>query len=217
MKNNAKIITISRMYGAGGGELGRMLQSALNIPLYNKQIVTEVSKRFGINENYLKMMDEIVNPFVEAKLLESLGEESRRVFDADNIFDVKTFYDLQKNTIRNLSDSGSCIFVGRMADVALSDRQDVISIFLYADKDFRIHRMMDKYHYSHYHAARLLKKTDKDRNAYCSYYTGREWNDLSNYDFSFNSEKVSLESIADFIVSKMAVKKYLKPGKGTTL
>ena len=39
-----KIITISRQFGAGGGELGRRTADALGIPLYNKDLILFTAK-----------------------------------------------------------------------------------------------------------------------------------------------------------------------------
>ena len=56
MERNAEntqinIVTISRQYGAGGGELGHILSERLGIPLYNHQILSEMSRDTGIREN----------------------------------------------------------------------------------------------------------------------------------------------------------------------
>ena len=43
------IITISRNYGAGAGEVGRRLSADLNIPFYDKEILHLASQSSGIS------------------------------------------------------------------------------------------------------------------------------------------------------------------------
>ena len=45
-----RIITISREFGSGGRELGRRLSELLHIAYYDKEIVTEISKRTSLSE-----------------------------------------------------------------------------------------------------------------------------------------------------------------------
>ena len=40
-----KIITIGREFGSGGRELGKRLAEALGIAYYDKEIITEISKK----------------------------------------------------------------------------------------------------------------------------------------------------------------------------
>ena len=48
-----KIITIGRQFGSGGRELGRRLAEALQIAYYDKEILTEISKRTQLTEEYV--------------------------------------------------------------------------------------------------------------------------------------------------------------------
>ncbi|MDF2633126.1 MAG: hypothetical protein K0Q85_1722, partial [Caproiciproducens sp.] len=44
------IITISREYGSGGLEAGKKLAEKLNIPLYNRELLTLIAKESGLSE-----------------------------------------------------------------------------------------------------------------------------------------------------------------------
>ena len=44
------IITIARQYGSGGKTVGKMLSEKLNIPYYNREIITMASEDSGVNE-----------------------------------------------------------------------------------------------------------------------------------------------------------------------
>ena len=44
-----------------------------------------------------------------------------------------------------------------------------------------------------------IKKINKLRSNHYKYYTGREWNDMSNYDICINSDAYGVENAADMI------------------
>ena len=197
------IITISRQYGAGGGELGHILSKRLGIPLYNHQILSEISRGTGIRENILRAADESMNDFQANRLMEFLPAKERSALEADTVFCQKTLYSIQENTIRQLAEKGACVCVGRLADFALRDRDDVMSVFLYAPKEWRTERMMRMESLSYEEAARKLRRTDRERRSYCKYYTGRDWNDCGRYSCMFNSAFMGLETIAEIICRRM--------------
>lgn len=52
----AKIITIGREFGSGGRELGRRLAETLQIAYYDREIITEISKRTSFLEQYVQQV-----------------------------------------------------------------------------------------------------------------------------------------------------------------
>lgn len=52
------IITIGREYGSGGHNIGRKLAERLNIPCYDKEILTEAAKKSGFAESVFEEHDE---------------------------------------------------------------------------------------------------------------------------------------------------------------
>ena len=208
MERNAEntqinIVTISRQYGAGGGELGHILSERLGIPLYNHQILSEMSRDTGIRENILRAADESMNNFQANRLMEFLPAKERSALEADTVFNQKTLYSIQEDTIRRLAEKGPCVFVGRLADYALREREDVLAVFLYAPKEWRIRRMMRMENIPGDEAARKRRRIDRERRSYCKYYTGREWDDCSRYDYMFNTASLKLETIAEILCCRM--------------
>ena len=47
------IITIARQYGSGGREIGERVANALNIPIYDKELITEVAAKGNLNEEVI--------------------------------------------------------------------------------------------------------------------------------------------------------------------
>lgn len=53
-----KIITIGREFGSGGRELGRRLAEKLQIAYYDQEIITEITKRTALSEEYIRSVEE---------------------------------------------------------------------------------------------------------------------------------------------------------------
>ena len=49
-----RIITIGREFGSGGRELGLRLSQKLGIAYYDQEIITEISKRTELSEQYIR-------------------------------------------------------------------------------------------------------------------------------------------------------------------
>ncbi|WP_418665770.1 AAA family ATPase [Allofournierella sp.] len=48
-----KIITISREFGSGGREIGKRLADQLGVDYYDKEIITAIAGKKGLDENYV--------------------------------------------------------------------------------------------------------------------------------------------------------------------
>ena len=193
-----KIITISRQFGSGGRGIGKLLADRLDIPFYDKELIELASKESGIDERIFK----------------SEGEETGRVYQvlgaigyalgspAGGIYEYSIndqLYLVQANIIEQLANEGPCVIVGRCADYVLEDREDVLNIYLCADMDERLRRVIDEYHVEDADEA-MLCKVDKRRSNYYQYYTDRVWGKAENYDLCINTGKFDTDAIIGMIV-----------------
>ena len=55
------IITIGREYGSGGREIGEKLANLLEIPFYDKELLTRASEESGIQSHIFERADEKAN------------------------------------------------------------------------------------------------------------------------------------------------------------
>ena len=201
MEEKKFILTISRQYGCGGRELAGLLAEKLGVHLYDRQIVHLAAAKLGINdlnekellefENTVKPLSSRFIPFHSFGM--AMGESSQGMFMAES------------NVIRKLADDGPCIFLGRCADYALRKRDDVFSIFVCADDDYREERGRTVYE------GKTLKEMDREdekRARYYDYYTGRKWGDGAHYDLVVNAGRAPLAQIADGIIA------YIRTVKG---
>ena len=52
------IITITRQYGSGGHDIGKLLSEKLGIPFYDKELISLAAKESGISPEVFEAADE---------------------------------------------------------------------------------------------------------------------------------------------------------------
>ena len=116
-------------------------------------------------------------------------------------------FSYQKQIIKNLADTESCVIVGKCADYILAGRPNVISVYIEAPRDFCIKRTMANMGVTEEVAAATIKQTDAYRAEYYKYYThGNYWTNPINYDMTLNSERVGIDECVELIKSYMRIK-----------
>lgn len=106
--------------------------------------------------------------------------------------------------IRKIAKDGPCIFLGRSADYVLRKMDNVFSVFVCADDDFREKRGREVYDGK---SLKELDAEDAKRARYYNYYTGRTWGDGANYDLVVNTSSGDLEKMAEALIAYMRVMK----------
>ena len=88
---------------------------------------------------------------------------------------------------KKIADEGPCILVGRCADYALEEYDNVLSVFIHADLDSRIRRIARIYDLTDAKAKDMIVKTDKKRAVYYNYYSNKKWGAAESYDICLDS------------------------------
>lgn len=101
--------------------------------------------------------------------------------------------------IRELAEK-PCIILGRCASEILKDQPNVFNIYICADKDDRIQRIMKKEGLTHEEAKSMLEKNDRERSAYYYEHTGKVWGDVNNYHMILDTSRLGAENCADILM-----------------
>lgn len=211
MAKTNMIITIGRQYGSAGYEIGEKLAKELDVQIYDKEMLKRAAKESGMCEELFETHDEKpTSSFLYSLIMDtySLGYASSRYTEMP--INHKVFL-AQFDAIKKIAKEGPCVLVGRCADYALEEYENVINIYIYADMEPRIRRIARKYELSDAKAKDIIIKTDKKRASYYNYYTSKEWGNAKGYDLCLNSGKLGVEgtikAILDYIKIREEVKK----------
>lgn len=198
MKKNL-VITISREYGSGGGEIGRKLSKALDIPCYDKELLTIAAKESGYCQEFFEKYDE--------KPLKSLSYFSYDQTSSSLPLGHQLFLK-QFNLIQNLAKKKSCIFVGRAANYALKEAVDSFDVYIYADFEARRQRAVREHGVEEKKSSKVVKKIDKERKSFYNFYTSMKWGDVKDFDICINTTDMDIDDAVAIILE--AVKRHYK-------
>ena len=115
-----KIITIGRQFGSGGHEIGNLLATRLDIPLYDNNLVRMAAEKMDIREETAKAIDETsLNSFVSSYLITPMGYSSY-INSEEYVQPLsEQMYELQTEIIKKLAERGPCVIVGRIRTVSM--------------------------------------------------------------------------------------------------
>lgn len=202
MKKN--VITISRQFGSGGRTVGRLVAQKLGIPFYDKELVEQVALESGFAPKFVEENSE----HAPGKSVFAYAFSSPGVPGVMNGLSTADFlWNIQCSAVLQLAEQGPCVIVGRNADYILKDRKDAFHVFIHADLDYRVDRIVRLYGESEKSPEARLQEKDKRRMRNYRHYTGRDWGNAENYDICMNTATLGVEEAADMIVRLVQMSK----------
>ena len=191
------IITIGRQFGSGGRALGRRLAKELQIGYYDKELLVEAAKESGLSPEFLTQYDEAsTNSF-----LYSIAMNPSNMLFGENggMSVVQMAAKAQREAVLNVAERGSCVIVGRCADDILHNEENLLSIFVTADEEDRIKRVVRRDKITEKEAKAQMIKMDKKRKSHYTFNTGREWGAAENYGLCLNMSRISMDKAVAMI------------------
>lgn len=183
------IIAIGREFGSGGKHIGRALAKELGVNLYDRNIVEKVAAE----------KDADVAEFMK------YAKKKRRHFFHRSIRNHTTSLEdhvaeLQFDYIRRLGASDeSFVIVGRCAEEILKGAEGLITIFVKADREYKIGRVMKQFELDREDAIEKMNRHDRTRKYYHDRFCEGKWGEVDNYDLCIDSTYFGTQGTAHFI------------------
>ena len=194
------IITIGRQAGSGGREIGEKLAKHFGIPFFDRELLSRAAKESGFCEEMIQMHDEKpTNSFLYNLVMDTYSFGYNTSTFVDMPISHKVFL-AQFDTVKKIADEGPCVIVGRCADYALSDYDNVLKLFIYGNDEDRCKRLMNRCKLEEKEATDLMNKTDKKRSSYYNYYSSKKWGHAESYDLCINSSLLGIDKTVNLIV-----------------
>lgn len=192
-----RIITISREFESLGSEIAQTVAARLHIPYIDKFLITESAQKSGFPVEHIEGRDEVL-----ASRFEYSQAQAHHFYGAGETPHTpnERVAHAQFDIIRELAEEGPCVIVGRCANYILREREDVLDVFIRAGKAARVKSAMESLGLDEKAAQRIVKKTDKARQAYYKHYTGQDWHDPDAYHISLNSDRLGVDACVELIV-----------------
>jgi putative MATE family efflux protein len=167
------IVTIAREHGSAGKYIGQLVAEKMEIPYYYKEMTALAAQESGLAKEFISGLN-ANSPAIMHELYLST-EVVREAIIA------------QEKIIRKIADNGSCVIVGRAADYVLRDYEDVVRIFIHAQKAYRIKNVMEAYGDTEQEGKNSIARSDAARAAYYKNISGSEWGNAWHYDLCIDS------------------------------
>jgi cytidylate kinase len=191
-------INIGRQIGSGGREIGTKLAEKLNTGYYDRELIAIAARESGIGKEFFEKIDEASTFNIIGGIL-NLGNTNN--YQSSNFLYNESLFKIQSDVIKELANRHNCVFVGRCADYVLRNLPRCINIFISANIESRINRIVNYYKMaSEDKVMDFIQKNDKKRASYYNYYTNKQWGVASSYHLCINSSVLGIEKTVDFIV-----------------
>ena len=178
-------VTIGRQNGSGGREVGKVLADRLGVECYDRTVIEKTADRMGI-------------PVEDAERMEERARTGSNLFFG-GIPTANPLFVVQSDVIRSLASKGQCVFVGRCADYVLKDLPNVVHVFIWAEKEFRIERAIRIDGLTRAKAEESIVKIDRRRANYYNYHSSEKWGRAENYHLSIQSSYVGIDNAVELI------------------
>lgn len=186
------IITIARQCGSGGHEIGRELASRLGMELYDRKKLEEEARKLGkYDENKEFFQEKAVNSLLYS-IAVSYGDSN----PMERSFEL----------VRELTKGKSAVIIGRRSGAVYEKDPEATTIFLHADRDCRIERIMKRDNISKKEATHTVKEVDEKRASFHKFCTGKAWEDTSQYQLSIDTGKIAISDAVDIIINYIQAK-----------
>lgn len=191
-----KTITIDRTFGSGGREVALRISKMTGVPYFDNDIILKAAEDFGIDVGLLRNYDEnYVGSFIyNLSMFSTTGE-----YEQSAIY--RTYFAVSEAMRRLCKENSGGIFIGRCADVILSDVRPILRTFIYSSSmEKRIERTTELEDVSVSKAEAFIQRKDKQRRNYYQFFTDNKWSASVNYDIMLNTASIDYDKCAQVII-----------------
>jgi cytidylate kinase len=190
MRAMIQAITIEREFGCGGSAIASLLAQRLGWKLWDHELTVEIARLTNCTPQAVEKREWKNDPAVYRvfkSFLRGAFEGALPPTDRLELLDARRIASVSEQVVNHALAGGPCVIVGRGSQYFLRNRQDVFRTFLYASRDYKIHRLVCA-GTAERDAIEQVDTTDRDRAAFVKTYLKRDWPDHHLYNAMFNTE-----------------------------
>ncbi|MBV9737937.1 MAG: cytidylate kinase-like family protein, partial [Candidatus Eremiobacteraeota bacterium] len=161
------IVTVSNQYGAGALDITVRAAQQLGYRVVDRELPVVVAKRLHTSPDAVSASEDTSRNLGERLIsgLELATPEISLVAREQPSFDRDCLREVQV-AVREFAARGNAFIVGRAAHAILGRRDDVLRVFMYAPREWRITRVSESLHVPQTEAQTEVDRIDRARRAY---------------------------------------------------
>lgn len=200
------VITISRLTGSGGAEIGERLAERLGARYLNQQILHEAAQRLNMSEAAAAEYNERAEDFGErlARVL-WLSDPSFAPVGApasqlafESTTDV--FVEITRQLVHEAAHTGNAVIFGHGAQFILARHRGVLHVRFVAPLSFRVERVMQRASLRREEAERQVRAEDERRASYIRQYYHADWNAPDPFHLILNTALLDEETCIQLVL-----------------
>jgi len=193
------IVTISNRYGSGALAVAQAAARKLGYEYVDEQLPVVVAKRLHTSPEEVDREEERGTTMSE-RMLRMLELATPEIPAGASSFDEECLREVQQ-AVREYASHGNVVIVGRGAHAIIGRRPDVLRVFMYAPRDWRIGHVVQGTNVDEKTAAAEIDRVDKARAEYLRRYYDLNWTDPANFDVMIDTSAFGLEKTAGLIAA----------------
>jgi cytidylate kinase len=208
------VITVSRQYASGGGEVAQHVAERLDTILLDRQLIYEVAQRLGLPEDIVSEHDERGETLID-RLVNALRVSYPDASSPPDLIEpVGGFYDLSnrayvqvtEQVIREAARSSSAVIVGRGSQFILRNHPHALHVHIYAPFDLRVQAVMAEQSLNRQEAERVVRDFDGARARYARHFYHADWQAPEHYHILIDAGTLGRELAIDMICKVAATR-----------
>lgn len=196
-----EFLCVSRMVGMDTTPVTEALTRRLRWPVFDRQVLEVMADDDDFRRRIYETMD-------ERDL--SWFEQTVRSFLQHRFIRTDYFRQLTR-TLLSLARQGSCVFVGRGADLILPHDRG-FRVRLAASRKRRIDELAERRGTPRAAAERELERSERERNEFFRHHFGLDADDPSRFDLCINLERMGPEKTVETILAVRRIHQEERPG-----
>jgi cytidylate kinase len=177
------IITISRQMGTGAYQIATEVAKKLKFTLVDGELISVCASKYGLSSEMLQMIDEKPPSY-------NTSEDRKRAAALNTLELILLDY----------ARKGNVILYGRGCQYLLKECGNVLRLRIIADFEDRVERFAEREWIDPDLARSMTRRSDHQRGGFIHFYFNRTWDDPLGYDITFNTSRLSPETIIESIV-----------------
>jgi cytidylate kinase len=203
------IVTVSRQYASGGGEIAQLVAERLGADLLDRELIHEVAQRLGLPEDIVSEHDERGETVI-ARLVNALRVSYPDVSAPPDLLEPpgdvpelsnRAYVQVIEQVIREGARSDNAVIVGRGSQFVLRNHPTAVHVHVFAAFDVRVQSVTVDQSLSIQEAERVVRDFDGARARYARHWYHADWEAADHYHLMVNAGRLGREGAADLIVA----------------
>lgn len=216
------VVTISRLVGSGGAEVGRIVAREAGLLYLDHKIIDEVARRLGVQVQQVARQDEQTEGSV-GRILEAIQSSSPFAVNYSSLLGSPlaptenrewAYLRLTQRVILELATKGDVVIVGRGSQFLLHNAPRTLHIYIFAPLPYRIENVMKRFNMDRTHTTQFIELRDREQDAYLRRYYGSDGHQPGLYHLLMNTGLFPFELAASVIQQALPVAKKIGSKEG---